>query len=225
MVSSPEVEEGFTVVRQSGIRVEKPAQKMVFAAGSSGGRSNRSLRELPKNQGVEISNRFGGLEEDMVSAEIGEVAILEGSNKENKYKGKNMRKESGVTQVKEAQVNVTFKKGKGGNKGGPKWKRNGGLIIMEPNGPRQKQGSVNKPVRGLIFGPTKGESSNLVGDALSANGKRLRVEQRSVGRPGGAFVSGLETRSGEMDMSMELPQNMNQIQQSKELLCDTAIVV
>ncbi|KAL9816761.1 hypothetical protein AtNW77_Chr4g0281621 [Arabidopsis thaliana] len=174
---------------------------MVFAAGSSGGRSNRSLRELPKNQGVKISNRFGGLEEDMVSAEIGEVAILEGSNKENEYKGKNMRKESGVTQVKEAQVNVTFEKGKGG----PKWKRNGGLKIMEPNGPRQKQGSVNKPVRGLIFGPTKGESSNLVGDALSANGKRLRVEQRSVGRPGGVFVSGLETRSCEMDMSMELP--------------------
>ncbi|CAG7906475.1 unnamed protein product, partial [Brassica rapa] len=39
----------------------------------------------------------------------------------------------------------------------------------------------NRPTRGLIFGPTKGEIS------LSESGKRLRVEKAEVGRAGGAF--------------------------------------
>lgn len=76
-------DDGFTVVRRSGRRPSAPAQKLVFAAGTSGGRSEQSLKEIPTNQGMEISNRFGRLENDAGSSEIRKVANLAGANKEN----------------------------------------------------------------------------------------------------------------------------------------------
>lgn len=46
-----------------------------------------------------------------------------------------------------------------------------------------KQKKSNRPTRGLIFGPTRGESR------LSESGKRLRVERVDLGRAGGIFVN------------------------------------
>ena len=44
----------------------------------------------------------------------------------------------------------------------------------------------NRPVRGLVFGPTNGEIS------LSESGKRLRVENTTAGRAGGVFKDSVE---------------------------------
>ena len=48
--------------------------------------------------------------------------------------------------------------------------------------------STNRPVRGLVFGPTMGETN------LSTSGKRLRVENSDAGRPGGVFRDSVEVR-------------------------------
>lgn len=48
---------------------------------------------------------------------------------------------------------------------------------------RPKQSNTSRPTRGLIFGPATGETE------LSANGKRLRVEQLNLGRSGGFVVA------------------------------------
>lgn len=64
----------------------------------------------------------------------------------------------------------------------------------------------NRPVRGLVFGPTKGEVS------LSESGKRLRVERSDVGRSNGAFrerveearaLAPLQLRDEELENPME----------------------
>lgn len=48
----------------------------------------------------------------------------------------------------------------------------------------------NWPARGLIFGPVRGE------EEFSTSGKRLRVEQRNLGRPGGVFATGSASGNG-----------------------------
>lgn len=65
----------------------------------------------------------------------------------------------------------------------------------------------NRPARGLVFGPTKGEIS------LSESGKRLRVERLDAGRAGGVFrenateigvtVKPLQLRDEELENPMD----------------------
>ncbi|KAG7564109.1 Ribonuclease H domain [Arabidopsis suecica] len=71
----------------------------------------------------------------------------------------------------------------GGRKEGPSEKRPESGKQVSSNGPKGKHQKVLRPMRGLVFGPTREEIE------LSASGKRLRVEKESWGRPGGRFTS------------------------------------
>ncbi|CAL9223353.1 unnamed protein product [Arabidopsis halleri] len=218
-VVPPREDDGFTVVRRAGRRPSAPAQKMVFVVGTAGRRSEQSLREIPTNQGMEISNRFGGLDQDAGSSEIREVAVLTGANKENEYGSLKTRSDLRAPQVKEGSFNLQIEKGKGGTKNGPKWRRNGGLKIVEPNGPKQKLVVSNKPARGLIFGPTKGE------EVIATSGKRLRVETESVGRPGGVYGSERDVQLAQGASSLTEVQIANPTQLQVEMGSETAIVL
>lgn len=62
----------------------------------------------------------------------------------------------------------------------------------------------NRPTRGLVFGPTKGEIS------LSESGKRLRVEKVDAGRAGGVFrekVEGIGFTSRPLQLRDEALEN------------------
>lgn len=110
-------------------------------------------------------------------------------------------KDLSVPQVNGLRFGLNVEKEHVENRLGPKMKRLGGSKARESNGPRQKQNSLNKPTRGLVFGPAKGK------DVLSANGKRLRVESAGMGCPGGVFVKTREAQSldlgGGVSMMME----------------------
>jgi len=219
-----EGDDGFTVVQRTARRPAAPVQKMVFAVGASGGRSKQRLRELPKNQGVDLANRFGGLDGNGDLPDLREVAITEGPNKENEYHGRNVGKVMGVPLVKEARGSTQMEKGKGGSKGGFKWKRNGGMKALEPIGPKQKHGAANKPARGLIFGPTKDANSVPVGEDLLSNGKRLRVEQRDVGRPGGVYSSAMGSHAHEASFDLDSSSTLSQRFQREDLMSEIAVV-
>lgn len=54
---------------------------------------------------------------------------------------------------------------------------NGGNV----SGPKPNKQKLNRPTRGLVYGPTRRE------EEMSVSGKRLRVELGAVGRPGGCL--------------------------------------
>lgn len=103
-------------------------------------------------------------------------------------------------------------KGKYVNRGGPSDKWAGGNKKVEANVSKSKHLKAHRPIRGLVFGPSRGESE------LSASGKRLRVENEIVGRPGGVFaieshelVVGESGKPGAVDnTSVVLRSNENQ---------------
>lgn len=81
------VEDGFTMVRRLGRKGTLTVSPTQSTAGGSGGNLGRNLREIPKitaRDNIAISNRFGNLETDMISAELREVVIMDEANKENK---------------------------------------------------------------------------------------------------------------------------------------------
>ncbi|KAG7579386.1 Ribonuclease H domain [Arabidopsis thaliana x Arabidopsis arenosa] len=84
-----------------------------------------------------------------------------------------------------------LERSKGGARVGPKERKAATAKPMEVNGPKFKQARINKPMRGLVFGPAKGEA------LFSSSGKRLRVEGDSLGLTGGALgLNGGESVEG-----------------------------
>ncbi|CAL9242350.1 unnamed protein product, partial [Arabidopsis halleri] len=179
--SQPE-NDGFTVVRRAGRRPAKPDARVVVTAQESESDLGRNLQEISEN--IMVSNRFGGLEEDLVSMEMREVTILSGGDKENINQDHENISKTGksVEQGREGTEASQMIKGLSGSRGSSLPKKALGLKQNGPVGSKPKYKNVNRPSRGLVFGPTREE---LV---LSASGKRLRVENRAVGRLGGVFV-------------------------------------
>ncbi|KAG7543781.1 Reverse transcriptase zinc-binding domain [Arabidopsis thaliana x Arabidopsis arenosa] len=179
--SQPE-NDGSTVIRRSGRRPEKPDTRIAFTAGEPEADLERNIQEISEN--ITVSNRFGGLEENMVVTEMREATILSRGDKENinqdqeniQRRGKSFDQGSDGTEVSQ------LIKGPSGPRGNLLPKK---ALVIKPNGfagSKPKHKSVTKPTHGLVFGPTRGEI------ALSESGKRLRVENRAVGRLRGAFV-------------------------------------
>lgn len=188
-------EDGFTLVRKNG---KRPGSLVgaAGAVGASGDRMGRNLREITKgkdSENIVTSNRFGSLETDMVARELREVAINSGANKENECLGNQGVKGKSIEQGKGVVFGAGSEALIAGNLKGKNDKRAGGVKPMEKSVVRPKVPNLNRPVRGLVFGPTKSENS------LSLSGKRLRVEKDNVRRMGGAFVSSTD---GDKDMEV-----------------------
>ncbi|KAG7585751.1 Pentatricopeptide repeat [Arabidopsis thaliana x Arabidopsis arenosa] len=183
-----QVGDGFTVVRRTGRRAEPPEKRINSAAKNQAQNLGRNLKDISGNKNIQsnsgnkntqnivTSNRFGSLEEDMVSQDSREVAVIEEANKENIFNGGKVGNTKSGDQVRPKSVGLGEK-----GKEGPQEKR---TWIPKPTnnvGPKLKN-KPNRPTRGLVFGLSKGEQE------LSKSGKRLRMESGSVGRPGGIFV-------------------------------------
>lgn len=163
-------DDGFMVVRRAGRKGGPPKNGTIFAAGSSQPDLGRNLREISGNANMEnvaVSNRFANLEEDMIEGGLRKVAVFLKQSKQGKSISQG-REWIPVTS-KEKNKNVQRDKRAGGNKAG------------EAIGPKPRQTNSNRPVRGLVFGPTRREVE------LSNSGKRMRMEEGTVGRPGGVF--------------------------------------
>ncbi|KAG2275645.1 hypothetical protein Bca52824_058200 [Brassica carinata] len=174
------VRRGTQVSRQVGIAIREPGEV-----------TQQSLHEtsiIKETANIALSNKYSSLEmtmnvdgtkEDMVTGEENK------ENKENQDMNIQNRKGKGFSQVKEGLIfsgkASTSTSSQGAHK--EKWAANRKLI----EGSRGKPKKVNnRPVRGLVFGPTKGEIS------LSESGKRLRVENSTTGRAGGVFKNSVE---------------------------------
>lgn len=189
--------DGFTVVRRAGRRSSPPVSKAAGEGRDERSDLGRNLREISGNQNREnivIANRFGSLEENMVSPEIREVAVSREGDKENANIAIPVLKEKCVFQVKESTAGGVSKPGRN-NTGensrekrvsGPKVGAHNGLKPIIQAGPKSKQPKNYRPVRGLVFGPTREEQ------VMSESGKRLRVETGVMGRPGGVFSGNRE---------------------------------
>ncbi|KAG7576302.1 Ribonuclease H domain [Arabidopsis thaliana x Arabidopsis arenosa] len=176
--------EGFTEVRRKGRNAEVYVPKIVFGAGGSG-------RKQVEQQGTSspgvttnalgVSNRFLGLEGEVENLRTEDGLVVMEEDKENVNTmngGKIVRggikgKEDGVTGK---QIAVSGK----GNVGEGE-KRSNGLKAGRNLGARGKYVKASAPTRGLVFGPIGVEDTRI------SPGKRLRVEQGSVGRAGGAY--------------------------------------
>lgn len=188
----------FTTVQNPRRRATGP---MTFAAGTAGGSGRRNGRNISENilqRDILTSNRFGELAIDTESPGTREVADLEGVDKEN-VNTLNLQ----VMERSESQ-GTTMDSGKGldkrpsVHKTGPNDKRAGKKKATTSHKPNAKTG-LNRPMRGLIFGPTRGELER------SESGKRLRVEPGSVGRVGGVYTETgeLSGDGGSRNLSLE----------------------
>lgn len=152
---------------------------------SSKGETDRSNSEMKETKKIVLSNKYGSLDIDRKMGEVGDDVSPGEEDRESQKMNIKDNKGKGVLQEKES---IVF----GGTTSVPsvsKWETKerwmGNKKTME--GARGKLKKINnRPVRGLIFGPTKGEIN------LSESGKRLRVENNNVGRQGGAFRDNME---------------------------------
>ncbi|CAE5963118.1 unnamed protein product [Arabidopsis arenosa] len=206
-----------------GRRAPAPENRMVFTAKKQGTNLERNLKDISGNnniqniQPVKVTNRFGSLEDNSVSRESREVVNSGGANKENEIMINPQGREKSADQVKGKAVG-SFEKGKGGNNDGAKDRRQWAQKVVDINGPKTKYHKQTRPTRGLIFGPTKGgkDLSEPAHMELSESGKRLRMEQGSVGRPGGVFVKNNEGNVGGESSSTNGPVEMGGVQSSPE---------
>ncbi|KAL8158779.1 hypothetical protein V2J09_000316 [Rumex salicifolius] len=126
---------------------------------------------------IVTSNRFGNLGEDSDSVMIMEGSISADLESDIKVdNGKNVGQGSKPNAKKDINLNMH-----GGTQNTPN--RNKSFTAGENSVAKPKPRRQSRPTRGLVFGPTRGERE------LTLTGKRLRVENRSSGRPGGAFVN------------------------------------
>lgn len=202
-----QVEDGFTAVRRKGSRTAQPQKDTNSGAGGSRGNSGRIMKEVIHGNNlanIAISNSFGNLEEVSDVPTVKETTILSDADKENRpflYFG---RQGKSISQVKERSANGLAEKGKSIAREGPTNRRAGSYKGTELNGPKPKLRS-NRPMRGLVFGPTKGEVE------MSESGKRLRVESDGVRRAGGVFGNG---SGGVHTPPVSLSTAPNEIQES-----------
>jgi len=177
--------DGFTTVGQSGRRGTKQPATVVFAAGgtrSGLGKSQRDLGKKSDSANISVTNSFGSLLTDMEGTDLSaDVVELEG-NKENEEILIQSRNEKKVIHGNVVPLGENSKRANEGARIGKKDKRNGLKKVAVSNGPRPNQMNHVRPTRGLVFGPTRGEMER------SFNGKRLRIEEKNPGRPGGVFT-------------------------------------
>lgn len=188
--SSNPLEDGFTPVRQR--RSEAPVRRIVTSAGVVKGNVKRDSRDLTKGKDteiIEISNSFGKLGEDIESIILRKEVGSKGENKENGYIPNQRDNGKSVSHGNLVTFGAISVKGKGGNREALKDRWAGTTKIIENKGSRPIRPKPNKPMRGLVFGPIRGEVE------LSANGKRLRVENDGLGRPDSCFVNGNEGKN------------------------------
>lgn len=129
---------------------------------------------------ISLSNKYGSLEMDTDLSVSREVMGSGEENKENQDSNIENTKDEEILRGKESLVFGGRTNLMNLSKVGHKEKWAGNKKMAEGARGKPKKLS-NRPTRGLIFGPTKGEIS------LSESGKRLRVEKAEVGRAGGAF--------------------------------------
>lgn len=178
--------------------------RVAFVAKSKEPVLARNQDQISENRNVaniEVANRFDNLEIDMISAEIQDVAISGEGNKENEYMGNTSKAGGNISQGKGIKNVGQGEKPKFGLRDVGKERRAQGVNNSELNGLKVKPFKSTRPVRGLVFGPTKDELE------LSESGKRLRVEKGSVGRRGGAFA---RERAG-VPMENESSQDVLQV--------------
>lgn len=176
------VDEGFTEVRRGSRRMNQPQRLMEAAGASGGGDLGRNLREITsKDTGnISLSNKFGELEvEEIIPEKEAENPQTE-ANKENIRVWFQARKGNGGNLGKEVRVGAVLDKIKFATRDGPRERRAHLNKGVENNGPKLKN-KPNRSTRGLVFGSAREEAH------VFSNGKRLRIEKDSVGRPGGAF--------------------------------------
>lgn len=158
---------------------------MAVGAGGSKPDLGRNLRDISGNYSIEnivTENIYGSLNEELISSEMREVAIVGEADKENtimvdrRNNGKSgvQGKDGKAVGVLKQSVNG-LREGKGVNRAGPKQ----GMTI----GPKGKYIKQTRPTRGLVYGPIIRETE------LSPSGKRMRVEQGTSWQLGGAFAS------------------------------------
>ncbi|XP_013617040.1 PREDICTED: uncharacterized protein LOC106323468 [Brassica oleracea var. oleracea] len=183
----PQQEDGFTQVRgaRRGTQMSRQVGIGIREPGEETKRSLRGNSNTKETANIALSNKYGSLEMTMNVDGSKEDMVTGEENKENHDMNFQNRRGKGFLQVKEGLIfsgkASTSTSSKGANK--EKWAANKKLI----EGNRGKPKKVNnKPVRGLVFGPTKGEIS------LSESGKRLRVENTPAGRAGGVFKDSME---------------------------------
>lgn len=178
-------EDGFTQARASRRGTQTQPQMVDVTTRVLLEEASRKNRDT-----VALSNKFGSLEMVTSVGESREDEVNGEENKENHVMNiQEDKKGKGVFHEKQT---LTF----GGNAGaptsskvGPRGKGTGNKKVMGEGRGRGKKIN-NIPVRGLVFGPTRGEVS------LSESGKRLRVENADIGRSGGVFIERVEeTRS------------------------------
>ncbi|XP_013689967.2 uncharacterized protein LOC106393860 [Brassica napus] len=152
---------------------------------NSNGETNRYHRETQGTEKIVLSNKYGSLDTDRNPGGLRDDISPGEENKENQDMNIRDTKGKGVLQEKRSIIFGGNTSAPSNSKGETKERWMGNKKVME--GVRGKSKKVNnRPVSGLVFGPTKGEIS------LSESGKRLRVENSNVGRPGGAFRDSVE---------------------------------
>lgn len=190
-------EDGFTLVRRAGKRIDNSLEKaaLVVSGGRGDGGSKHPANIRKKDsENLMVSNKFGSLEVEMESVEVRQEVINLGDNKENEGVVNQMGKGNSGDQGKGVVFGSGTSKGTNGPNGGFKERRMAHKKGGEINGPKFNQIKSNRPTRGLVFGPVSGESDLVV------SGKRMRLEKQSIGRAGGCVVTVREHRGSEMGM-------------------------
>lgn len=182
------VQEGadFTTVQNPRRRATIP---MAFAVGTSGESERRNSWNISENiprRNILTSNRFGELAIDMELPVTREVADLEGVDKENVNTLNSQGMERSTSQGSKINSGKRIDKMISVNKTWSNDKRAGKMKATTSHKPNART-DLNKPMRGLVFGPTRGELEQ------SESGKRLRVEYGNAGRLGGVY-----TEAGEL---------------------------
>lgn len=161
--SGPEVnqvDDGFTMVRSAGRRVDMPMKKAAVSAGGSRVESGTTRRDpvRRKNTGnIPVSNRFGSLGSDMAIPVLQKEGVIFGENKENEVLSNQAFKGKSVSQESAGSLGYELSRDKGGPRTGLKERSTWPNKPADVNGLKPKQAKINRPMRGLVFGPTKGE--------------------------------------------------------------------
>ncbi|XP_048616271.1 uncharacterized protein LOC106392972 [Brassica napus] len=181
-------EDGFILAKGSRKGTPSSSQHTTGTARKSNGEMNRNNRGNPSRKEaatIVLSNKYGELDTGTKLDVVREDGTSGQENKENLNMNVQNSKGKGALQEK---LIMTF-----GSKASllptsQTWTRErgpGNKKTVESARGRLKR--VNsRPVRGLVFGPTKGEIS------LSESGKRLRVENSEAGRSGGGLRERVE---------------------------------
>lgn len=185
-------EEGFTLVRKNGRHGKKPVSVSQKAETRTQAQNvGRNLRDITGGKVLEkmvMENRFGSLEEDMEDLDIRKDSVVMEGDKENNSLGNIPTVPKSAQQATKIVFGANAVIAKNGSRARKNDTRGGPRRPMESKVYKPKLTKVNRPGRGLVFGPNSGE------EELNSSGKRLRVEKANLGRKGGAF-----TREGTED--------------------------